>query len=138
MAAQKGRELLLKVEDSPAAGTFTTVGGLRTNTFTINNEAVEITTKDSLGKRRLLEGAGVNSISISGEGVAQDDTPLSLVLAAAQDNTHLNFQLIDPATTNGGTYEGEFMIESFEQTGEYNGAVNFTITLQSAGVISFT
>lgn len=138
MAAQKGRDLLLKVEDSPGGGAFTTIAGLRTNTLTINNEAVDITTKDSSGKRELLEGAGVNSLSVSGEGVADDDAALELVRVAANANTHLNFQLVDPATTNGGTYEGEFMIESFEQTGEYNGAVTFTITLQSAAAITFS
>ena len=52
MAAQKGIELLLKVEATPGGGTYNTVGGMRASTITINNEMVDVTSKDSAGLDR--------------------------------------------------------------------------------------
>lgn len=136
MAAQLGREFLLSVEDSPGGGTFTTVAGLRANTLTYNNEAVDVTTKDDDAIRKLLATAGTRSISISGEGVAQDEATLALIRASAAAGTHLNYQLESPGTTDNFTLEGAFMIESFELTGEYNNELGFSFTLQSDGTIS--
>ena len=42
MAAQKGKDLLLKV-DSNGSGSFTTVAGLRTRTLAFNAESVDVT-----------------------------------------------------------------------------------------------
>lgn len=136
MAAQKGREFLLKVEDSPGAGTYTTVAGLRTTSATYNNEAVDITNKDDSGFRTLLEGAGTNSVSISAEGVAKDDAALELIRVAARDNTHLECQFVVPGSTNNYTSTGEFMVESFELTGEHNNELGFSVTLQSSGQLT--
>ena len=44
MTAQKGKDLLLKL-DSDGAGTFVTVAGLRTRTLTFNSETVDVTTR---------------------------------------------------------------------------------------------
>ena len=73
MAAQKGKLVLLKAD---LAGTspqvFTTLAGLRTTTWTINGEDVDVTTKDDNGWQQRLAGAGVRSLSISAGGVFQD------------------------------------------------------------------
>lgn len=136
MAAQLGREFLLKVEDTPGGGTFTTVAGLTTNTLTYNNEAVDVTTKDDAAIRKLLATAGTRSISISGEGVAQDEVTLGRLRASATAGTHLNYQLVSPGSTDNFTLEGAFMIESFEISGEFNNQLGFTFTLQSDGTIT--
>ena len=58
MAAQKGSALLLKIgADATAAAsadTYTTVGGLRSTSITLNQESVDITNKDSSNARELL------------------------------------------------------------------------------------
>lgn len=136
MAAQKGRELLLKVEASPGGGTFNTVGALRSTSISINNEIVDITNKSSAGARKLLAGAGVTSLAVSGSGVFDDDANFALVEASARANTHLNYQVVIPGTSNGRTYEAAFAITTLEQAGEYNGEVNYSITLESDGTIS--
>ncbi len=57
MAAQKGKDLLLKIDQS---GGFITIGGLRTRRISLNAEPVDITHSDSIGRwRELLSGAGV-------------------------------------------------------------------------------
>ena len=72
MAAQKGSAMLMKVGNGGSPETFTTIGGLRSTSLTINNESVDVTNKDSSGKRTMLAAAGVQSISVSGSGVFTD------------------------------------------------------------------
>lgn len=143
MAAQKGLDMLLKMDIS---GTQTTVGGLRSTSITMNDEAVDVTNKDSLGTRTLLAGAGVNSISISGSGVFTDSACEVAVRAAfnlqqntsdgssAQTPAFETFQFLIP---NLGTYTGTFMIASIEYSGEFNGEVTYSMSFESAGYITF-
>ena len=59
MAAQKGRDLLLKI-DSTGTGVYITVAGLRANTLTFNSEVVDASSQDSAGAwKQLLAGAGL-------------------------------------------------------------------------------
>ena len=144
MAAQKGKDLLMKINTS--GSTYVTIGGLRSTSITLNDEAVDITNKDSAGTRTLLAGAGVNSVSVSGSGVFTDDTAEQLVRTtfAGQQNTSdgssaqtpafKNFQFIIPDL---GTYTGAFMIASLEYAGEFNGEVTYSMSFESAGYITF-
>ena len=56
--AHRGRDALMKVSID-GGSVFATVGGIRTNNFTINNEPVDITNADSAGFRELLADGGV-------------------------------------------------------------------------------
>lgn len=131
MAAQKGRLHLLKLGASGAGGTF---AGLRNLSVTVNNEPVDITTKDSAGWRNLLEGAGTQSVTISGDGVVSDSATYETVQGYAQSNSHNTFQVITP---DNDTIEGSFMITNFQEASSYNNEVNFSITLESAGTVTF-
>ena len=56
MVAQKGKDLLLKLE-SDGLGAFVTVAGLRSKRIAFNSETVDITDADSAGRwRELLAG----------------------------------------------------------------------------------
>lgn len=136
MAAQKGDSLLIKLGDDSSPQTFTTVAGLRTKTFTLNGETVDVTNADTTSKQRqLLAGAGILSMSVSGSGVFTDastDTSLESIMLA---QTHRDWQIVVPGF---GTYEGKFQLTQLEYAGEYNGEATFTIALESAGDISFT
>ena len=86
MTAQKGRDLLLKV-DADGLGAFQTVAGLRSHALAFNAERVDITNQESAGAwRELLEGAGLKSANIRGSGIfkdaASDATMRSLFFAA--------------------------------------------------------
>ena len=48
MAAQKGKDLLIKV-DATGGGAFETVAGLRASRISLNAETVDATTADSAG-----------------------------------------------------------------------------------------
>ena len=71
MAAQKGKLVLLKADLTGASPqVFTTLAGLRTTTWTIDGEDVDVTTKDDNGWQQRLAGAGVRSLSVSAGGTA--------------------------------------------------------------------
>ena len=70
MVAQKGKDLLLKIDDG---GSFVTVAGLRSKRIAFNSETVDITDADSAGRwRELLAGSGVQRAAISGSGIFKD------------------------------------------------------------------
>lgn len=72
MTAQKGRDLLLKI-DTTGAGVFVTVAGLRSHSISFNAETVDVSHQESAGQwRELLAGAGLKSAAIRGQGIFKD------------------------------------------------------------------
>jgi TP901-1 family phage major tail protein len=96
VAAQKGKDLLLKVDNG---GAFTTVAGLRTKRLAFNSETVDVTDADSTGRwRELLSGSGVQRASLSGSGIfkdAQSDALIRLKLLQ-RGNRSTSWQLAIP------------------------------------------
>lgn len=135
MAAQKGKDLLLKV-DGTGANVFTTVAGLRSRSIAINTETVDITSQESAGQwRELLEGAGVKHARVTGSGIFRDAASDELVRSYVFNGTIRAWQIIVP---DFGTIQGLFQITAFELTGRHDGEVAFDIALESAGVLTFT
>ena len=132
MAAQRGKALLLKIDVS---GTMTTGGGMRSTSMTLNDEAVDISNKDSGSFRELLPAGGIQSMSISASGVFTDSTAETTLRAAYGTSTFKSYNIIVPDL---GTYAGTFMIASLEYAGEYNGEATYSLTLESSGSITFT
>ncbi len=132
MAAQKGRTFLLKLGTAGAGGT---VAGVRTTGATINNEAVDITNKDSAGWRTLLEGAGTQSVDISVDGIASDGSTYETLKGYAQAGSINGMQLVGDDTD---AISGSFLITSFAETGAHNGELTFSASLVSSGTVTFT
>ena len=134
MVAQKGKDLLLKI-DSDGGGSFVTVAGLRSKRLAFNSEAVDITDADSAGRwRELLAGAGVQRASVSGSGIFRDAQSDATIRAVFFDGTIAGWQLAIP---DFGTVAGPFQITALEYSGAYDGEVTFDIALESAGALSF-
>lgn len=132
MAAQKGKDLLLKIHNGSA---YVTVAGLRTRRIAFNAELVDITHAESVDRwRELLAGAGVRRASISGRGLFRDGASDALVRQQFFDGTIGDCQLIVP---DFGAITGLFQIASLEFAGEHNGEVTFDIALESAGPLAF-
>ena len=134
MAAQKGQSMLMKVGNGGSPETFTTIGGLRSTSLTVYNESVDVTNKDSSGKRTLLAVAGVQSISVAGSGVFTDATSETTIKTNALADTQNNYQFLVP---DFGTFTGAFQVTSLEYAGEYNGEVTYSMSFESAGAITF-
>lgn len=135
MAAQKGSALLMKIGDGASPEAFTTVGGLRSTSISLNEEAVDVTNKDSSNKyRELLAQAGVVTVSVSGSGVFTDSASETSLKSSFNKSTFDNYQFLVP---DFGTFTGAFMVASLEYAGEYNGEVTYSVTFESAGDITF-
>lgn len=134
MTAQKGKDLLLKV-DTTGAGVFTTVAGLRARSLSISAETVEITNTESSGQwRELLSGAGVKSARITGSGVFKDAASDATIRDYAFNGTVRDWQVIVP---DFGTIAGAFQITSLEFSGRHDGEMTFDLSLESAGELAF-
>ncbi len=135
MVAQKGKDLLLKV-DSDGVGTFTTVAGLRSRSLAFNTETVDVTDTESTGEwRELLAGAGVKSARIAGSGIFKDAASDETVRSYFFNATLRDWQVIIP---DFGTVEGAFQITALEFTGQHDGELSFELALESAGALTFT
>jgi len=136
MSKYKGRELRIKVRTSTGPDVFTVIGGIRTESMTINSETVDVTDKDGNGWRELLEGAGITSMSLKGSGVVSDNAVFTdHIMAAVMANTHVVLKI---ESGLGDVWQGTFAVPSAERAGEYNKEETFSITLESAGTITYT
>ena len=132
MAAIIGRDFVLKKGSTSGSG-GTAIAGCKTRRFTINNEPVDVTNDDSVGIRTLLDKPGNTTVEISFSGIALDTVMATAALCASD--------VVDEWTATWGTsvkIYGNFFIASYAQTGEYNGAVTFECTLQSAGTVTLS
>ncbi len=144
MAGQKGRSFIAKWRNDDSTGTYTSVSGQRDTTFTIDNETVDITTKDDASTtgalwRKLLSQAGVSSGSLSMSGVFLDAANDALLRTRLIQNKQVDISLTVPGTSNGagGSYLFSGQITSMEYTGSYNGAVEFSATVETSGEVTF-
>lgn len=134
MAAQKGKDLLLKL--GAEGGGFTTVAGLRARRLAFNAETVDVTSSDSAGRwRELLAGSGVQRAALSGSGIFKDAASDSAIRGQFFDGVIRDWQVVIP---DFGTVEGAFQITSLEYSGNHDGEVGFEIALESAGPLAFT
>lgn len=131
MAAQRGRLMRIYV----GAGTTTLLGGLRTTTFNMNNEPVDVSTKDTDGWRELLEDGSLKFVSISGDGIFKDSATDAQIFNAVRNGSISTYTLQFP---NGDTITGSFLVTGYSRTGGYEGAETFTLSLESSGEPTFT
>jgi TP901-1 family phage major tail protein len=134
MAAQRGKDILLKVADATSA--FVTVAGLRTRRFSLNAETVDVTHSESVGRwRELLDGAGVRRASISGSGIFKDGASDELVRQIFFDGAIRSWKIVLP---DFGEITGSFQITSLDYRGEHAAEMTFEMAMESAGALAFT
>lgn len=135
MGAQKGRDLLLKV-DATGTGSFQTVAGLRSNAISFNAATVDATSQESAGQwRELLAGAGLKSAAIRGSGLFKDAASDATIRACFFNGLIRDWQVIVP---DFGVIRGAFHIASLEFSARHDAEVTFDIALESAGELTFT
>ncbi|MCY4129023.1 MAG: phage major tail protein, TP901-1 family [Gammaproteobacteria bacterium] len=136
MPKATGRAMLLKMEVN---STDTLIATINAKTLVINNQPIDVTTPDAddpdgdLWQETLN---GLKSMAISGDGRFNDSAAeVALANLALADKSIGTFQVVVP---NFGTYEGSFLLESFEFGGEAQGPLTFSISLTSAGKPTFS
>lgn len=133
MSAQKGKELLLQVDDG--ASGYETIGGFTSNEFSINGNAVDATTKDSAGFKEMLDGGGLVSIRTGGNGIFVSGDGYATVHDAVLAGTHLDCRIVMPGFMN---YTGPFIVTTLSVSGGTEDAITYDISLDSAGPITAT
>ena len=127
MAGANGRALTIDWDS-------TTLVGVRTRGYTVTNDYVDVTTDDDDGWRTLLADPGLRSMEVTVGGISSDQVLIAEMFNASITGETLTVQL--PTTT--GTLGGTFLLSSFEQTGEHDGAVEFSATFMSSGEVTYT
>ncbi len=134
MPAQKGKDLLIKIDDGEQG--FVTVAGLRARQLAFNAETVDVTHAESAGRwRELLAGAGVRRAGITGSGVFKDEASDARLRQVFFDGEICTYQVIIP---DFGRLEGPFQITALEYRGDHAGEVTFETAFESAGPLTFT
>ena len=134
MAGFNGRALTIDWDS-------TTLVGVRTRGFTVNNEHVDVTTDDDDGWRKLLATPGLRSVEVTVGGITSDEVLVAAIMAASITGETLDINLptgTAAGITTPGTLSGTFQCSSYEQTGEHDGAVEFSATFMSDGAVTYT
>lgn len=125
--------------DADGTGTmveaFDTIAGMTSNSISLGAEAVDITNKDSSHWKELLDGCGVKSVSLSGEGVFKDDISFKLARNVLLGQSLRNWRLYFNTTDY---WAGAFKLTSIESSGAHNEAVTYSIALESSGAVAVT
>lgn len=132
MAATRSKDFVLKRYDGVSA--WDTIGGLRATSLTINNEQIDVTSKDGDDWRKMITG-GIQSMSVSGGGVFENGSVMQSFLTDAMANTLNDYRLVDG---NGNTFEGEFQITSYGLSGDHTAALEYTCSLESTDTVTLT
>ena len=126
-----GDKFLLRtdINSSPAD-----VAGLVSTSFSLSSEMVDVTTKESNGFTEKI--SGLMSASVSGNGIFTSVPSQQEIKTRALAGTTAPYTLIN--MESGESWTGDFLISSFEVTGDTSGAMQFSISLESTGQITFT
>ena len=134
MAAQSGKDMLLKL-DQTGSGSFLTVAGLRSRSLAFNAASIDVTDAESAGRwRELLAGGGVKRAAVAGSGIFKDQSSDAQIRSLFFTGAIRDWQLVLP---DFGTVSGPFQIVALEFAGDHQGEVTFEIALESAGQLSF-
>ena len=136
MTKQRGDKFLLQVDtsdnDTPV---FTTVAGLRSTGISGKVKPIDVSNKDSGGVRQLLSGGGSQHFTISGAGVFDSGDAHKSVCNLFINKTIKKWQI---TRGDNSVMTMDCLITQLDYAGEYNGEETFSMTLESAGAITYT
>ena len=135
MTAQRGKDLLLKLGNGADPETFTAVAGLKATSIAFNATTVDVTNADSADLWRELLDTGVKSAAVTGSGVFRDQASDAALRSAFFDQSLANWQIVIPSF---GIVAGPFKLTQLHYEGPYDGEVKLSLSLASAGALSFT
>lgn len=126
-----GRKIKIYKGSGPSA---VLVAGARSDSITINNEPIDVTDKGSDGWRELLNDASVRSVEMSVSGLIANGQLIGASLGA----TTALFDDYEIRIEGIGTAAGSFFFSNIEISAPHDGAGEFSATIMSSGVISWT
>jgi TP901-1 family phage major tail protein len=128
MAGHNGREVVIDWDTVQLVG-------VRTRTFSITNDYVDVTTDDDSGWRTLLADPGLRSVETTVGGICSDQVLIAEIMKANITGEALDIEL---PTATGAKLTGTFLVSSFEGSAEHDGAYEFSATFMSTGDVTYT
>lgn len=132
MAKLAGRKVNLY---KGTGGTAVLVAGGREHGIAINNEAIDVTDKDSAGWRTLLADPATRSVDISFTGLMDGATYVALALGTTTTALLDDYEI---RVDGVGVIAGDFHLSTVELGTPHDDAVELTMSLMSSGPIGFT
>jgi predicted secreted protein len=133
MSAFKTSLMLLKIGNSGAPETFTTIGGFRQYELVVNQRMVDATDILDSSWRSLQANAGQRYLSISGSGLYTDSSAEQQLQSLALSGGTVNFQCVFP---KGNIVQAAFMVQQYYRGGSIEGEESFRVMLESAGDVT--
>lgn len=132
MAKGAGRNFLIKKN-------AVTVAGIRSLSVKVGREWIDITDNDSGIFRELLAGTEAQAtLTIQGSGLSNETTLKAIGMTATAGTAFLtDITITDPTEASGAdVLSGNFAVTEYEIKGEYQGAIEFSFTMESSGAWS--
>ena len=138
LTEQKGTDFVLFADVS---GTQTAVGALRNTELTIDGETIDASHRDNYGWRTKLHGMNEWSASAGAVILMDDVTPFGFdpaveALRAAQESrTPIGIEILYP---EGSVHAGSAIVTQWQVSGQYDGMLEGSFSLEGAGQLTFT
>lgn len=136
MAKQAGTKVLLQVgQGDGSPETFTDLDGQQDGQIVIDLTTADITDKSNDGWTGTLSVLSGATVTVSGVTDPTANTQLDTMRTKAMNRTAGNYRM---KVDNAGSYfEGSFNVTAFNETGNHTGAIEYSITLQNDGTVTF-
>jgi predicted secreted protein len=133
MAAIKGRAVIVQRNS-------VTVAGCRTKGLSIAGSSIDVTTDDDDGIRKLLDQPGQLDVSISVAGILTSDALRQEALQTSDRTQTTTFRMPDGwvGSPSMSLMSGNFFLAGYSESAEYQGAVTFEATFESAGAVTLS
>ena len=128
MARYNGRALVIEWDTVDLVG-------VRTKSFNIANEHVDVTTDDDDGWITLLADPATRAIEVTVAGITENQILIAEMMDASVESEPLDIEL---PTATGALLSGNFFCTELEGSGEHDGAFEFSATFKSSGVVTYT
>ncbi len=126
-----GRQFLLQLVID---GTPTTLRGQRSTAISGSNEIIDVTNKDNMPWRQQLVG-GIKMMSATASGVFKKHSTLVLAQQSGLGAPFLDCKIINGF---GESYAFKGKVTKFERSGEHSDAELYSLTIDSAGPVTYT
>jgi len=119
--------------DGDNNGTFSDLGGITENSFTLNNSPIEVQSKSTSEWRKILAEEGLQSVDINVTCIFSDNNVLGVMRSYARNKVlGPDFQI----DRDGALLQGKFYVQNYAETSPDNDKVTATFTLVSHGTVT--
>ena len=136
MPLQISRDMTVSLGDGGQPETFIPLTGLTARRFSLTANLIETTDLASAsGWRELASGAGVRRMTVTAQGTLRSLAADQALRAAFAGQSQIRCRVTAPGL---GVFSGPFLAEAIDYAGDDDGEATWSLTLASAGALSFT